>query len=158
VDSTTNPSYQWTFRYNAGSASAYKWEFIGGTDAYVEVLTAEGTVTLSTWLDLATVGPRVIVPRGGDYDAQAGADFAHGSAAGAYANMGIARNATTPTGAVGRAITSPTPAYPVMMLTSARLVGVTASDDLRLRYYAGSAAGTNNWGYRWIRVRPVRVA
>jgi PKD repeat protein len=33
VDSTTNPSYQWRFRYNAGSSSAYKWEYVGGTDA-----------------------------------------------------------------------------------------------------------------------------
>jgi hypothetical protein len=31
VDSLTNPTYQWRFRYNAGSALAYKWEFIGGT-------------------------------------------------------------------------------------------------------------------------------
>ena len=25
VDSVTNPTYQWRFRYNAGSTSAYKW-------------------------------------------------------------------------------------------------------------------------------------
>ena len=31
VDSTTNPSYQWRFRYNAGSTCIYKWEFVGGT-------------------------------------------------------------------------------------------------------------------------------
>ena len=31
VDSLTNPSYQWRFRWNAGSSSAYKWEFVGGT-------------------------------------------------------------------------------------------------------------------------------
>src|SRR6516164_5696483 len=30
VDSTTNPSYQWRFRYNAASTSAYKWEHVGG--------------------------------------------------------------------------------------------------------------------------------
>ena len=30
VDSVTNPSYQWRFRYNAGSSSPYKWEFVGG--------------------------------------------------------------------------------------------------------------------------------
>jgi hypothetical protein len=31
VDSVSNPSYQWRFRYNASSGSAYKWEFVGGT-------------------------------------------------------------------------------------------------------------------------------
>jgi len=30
VDSLTAPTYQWRFRYNAGSSSAYKWEFVGG--------------------------------------------------------------------------------------------------------------------------------
>lgn len=30
VDNASNPSYQWQFRYNAGSSSAFKWEFIGG--------------------------------------------------------------------------------------------------------------------------------
>jgi hypothetical protein len=30
VDSLTVPTYTWRFRYNAGSTSAYKWEFIGG--------------------------------------------------------------------------------------------------------------------------------
>ena len=33
VDSVTNPTYIWHFRYNAGSTSAYKWEFIGGAPA-----------------------------------------------------------------------------------------------------------------------------
>jgi len=35
VDSITNPTYQWRFRYNAGSTSAYKWEFVGGLPARV---------------------------------------------------------------------------------------------------------------------------
>src|SRR4029077_19617212 len=30
VDSVTNPTYQWRFRFNAGSTSPYKWEFVGG--------------------------------------------------------------------------------------------------------------------------------
>jgi hypothetical protein len=30
VDSITVPTYVWRFRYNAGSTSPYKWEFIGG--------------------------------------------------------------------------------------------------------------------------------
>src|SRR5215831_7217940 len=31
VDLATNPGYQWRFRYNAQSTSAYKWEFVGGS-------------------------------------------------------------------------------------------------------------------------------
>lgn len=53
VDSTSNPSYIWRFRYNNGSSSAYKWEFVGGS--YLE-----GTTTLT-------------IPRAGDYYVEIGA-------------------------------------------------------------------------------------
>jgi len=35
VDSLTAPTYIWRLRYNAGSASTYKWEFIGGSEKVV---------------------------------------------------------------------------------------------------------------------------
>jgi len=31
VDSTTNPTYQWRFRYNTNNTTSFKWEFIGGS-------------------------------------------------------------------------------------------------------------------------------
>src|SRR4029077_1979087 len=52
VDSVTNPTYQWRFRYNAGSSSAYKWEFVGGPQ-----IISFGTA--------ANLG--IVVPRAGDY-------------------------------------------------------------------------------------------
>jgi hypothetical protein len=67
VDSITNPSYQWRFRYNAGSASAYKWEFIGGAEASVEILTSEVRTAGSGYGDLATVGPSMTLPRAGEW-------------------------------------------------------------------------------------------
>jgi hypothetical protein len=45
VDSTTTPTYQWTFRYNAGSSSSFKWEFVGGAPAYAAVETAQTTAS-----------------------------------------------------------------------------------------------------------------
>lgn len=66
VDSVTNPSYQWEFRYNAQSTSAYKWEFVGGTPAYVALEVAE-QLTATAMSDLATVGPSFVIPRSGDY-------------------------------------------------------------------------------------------
>jgi len=33
VDSTTNATYAWRFRYNAAASSPYKWEFVGGSPA-----------------------------------------------------------------------------------------------------------------------------
>src|SRR5262245_32254566 len=71
VDNPANPNFQWRFRYNAGSTSPYKWEFIGGQPFLnaSNSFYAEATVTaLATWV---TVGPNQTggptVPRTGEY-------------------------------------------------------------------------------------------
>ena len=66
VDSVTNPSYQWEFRFNAQSTSAYKWEFVGGSPAYIAVEAQEATTSTSP-VDLTTPGPSFTLPRSGDY-------------------------------------------------------------------------------------------
>jgi len=48
VDSTTNPTWQWHFRYNANSSSSFKWEAVGGAEAVIS-------------------GTSFTVPRSGDY-------------------------------------------------------------------------------------------
>jgi hypothetical protein len=67
VNTVTNPAYQWRFRYNAGSSSAYKWEFVGGSPA----LTAQGAAhsninTGGSWVNLANMAAWT-VPRAGEY-------------------------------------------------------------------------------------------
>src|SRR4029450_8789457 len=53
VDSTTNPTYIWQFRYNAGSSSAYKWEYVGGTAAVAQVAAGGTTTTVGSCGDLS---------------------------------------------------------------------------------------------------------
>jgi hypothetical protein len=55
----------WHFRYNAGSSSPYKWEFVGGSDMYAEVAALEGAGT--AFAALATPGPSLTAPVAGDY-------------------------------------------------------------------------------------------
>jgi hypothetical protein len=52
----------WHMRYNAGSGSAYKWEFLGGSD----MVSTSGAITLATssWSD---IGPALVIPRSGIY-------------------------------------------------------------------------------------------
>lgn len=57
---------RWAFQYNAGSGSAFKWEFIGGSAVSTYVATLENTSS-GTFVDLATVGPSVTIARAGDY-------------------------------------------------------------------------------------------
>jgi hypothetical protein len=63
VDSTTNPTYQWRFRYNAASASAYKWEFIGGTPA--RVIAGGAWTTVGAWT--VPIYAALQVARAGEY-------------------------------------------------------------------------------------------
>lgn len=56
----------WTFRYRAASASAYKWEYVGGNPLRVNVDTAESTAS-AVLVDLTTVGPTVTIPLSGEY-------------------------------------------------------------------------------------------
>lgn len=85
VDSITNPSYQWQFRYNAQSISAYKWEFVGGPPAYSALEVAE-TTTRTTSGDLATAGPSFLIPRSGDYIVEASVRADKGSAGAGWCN------------------------------------------------------------------------
>jgi hypothetical protein len=61
----------WAFKYNAGSASTYKWEFIGGPPLFSLVATAE-TTTSTTYAALSTAGPSIVLPLAGDYDTALG--------------------------------------------------------------------------------------
>jgi len=69
VDSTTNSTYQWRFRYNAGSTSAYKWEYVGGTAVYMTppaFSPPAGSLQTDT-----SAGGTFTTPRAGTYIVQA---------------------------------------------------------------------------------------
>lgn len=60
VDATNG--IDWRFRYNAGSASAYKWEFVGGSP--IEVYGSFGQSS-TAWANNAAM--TLTVPRNGEY-------------------------------------------------------------------------------------------
>jgi hypothetical protein len=155
VDNVINPTYQWQFRYNAASTSAYKWEFIGGTDLYATVAATESSATIG-WFDLATVGPRVFIPRNGDYDLWAGAGNAAHTAANSTTWLGTALGTANPAGP-GASVGSIGGGTDRHFNTSGQWLGLTAGADLRVRYYNGTT-GTATWTGRWLRIRPIRVS
>lgn len=65
---------RWQLQYNAGSASPYKWESIGGSPISSSVDTLEN-ITSATYVAMATPGPSVTLPRAGDYMISIGADI-----------------------------------------------------------------------------------
>jgi hypothetical protein len=155
VDSTTNPTYIWQFRYNAGSSSAYKWEFVGGVAAFIQVVTGGTTTAVAAWVDLTNIGPSFIVPRAGDYsamlvaqlnDSTAQANVQAGVGIGAFASPSI--SAATYINPGGNWITQ---------MSFGPITGVAASSELRMRYLQ-AVAGTLTGQYRSLSIQPIRVS
>ena len=55
---------RWHLRYNSGSASPYKWEYIGGACLWAK---DDSTYTV-TATSYQVAGPSVVIPRAGEYD------------------------------------------------------------------------------------------
>jgi hypothetical protein len=166
VDSTSNPSYQWRFRWNAGSSSAYKWEFIGGTPATDYVDTAEAiTAGVGGYGDVATVGPTFTAPRSGEYDVSISTWVSVGAA-----NNWVGASTVLYINAVGNwtnpIIQSFTPVYPtggIQYFAQALATGRCAigiGNVLRPAYGVWSQSGTGmpNVGRRRLYVYPARVS
>jgi hypothetical protein len=59
----------WHLKYRAASASAYKWEYVGGQELRDFLANSEslGASNFNAYSNLATVGPQVTVPLAGEY-------------------------------------------------------------------------------------------
>jgi hypothetical protein len=154
VDSTTNPTYQWRFRYNVNNSTSYKWEFIGGTP-YVQEIVTEETTTSATYVDLTTVGPSFTVPRAGVYQVEhaAAAGSAGGSAVPVISvKIGSAATADAD-GYSGQAY--PTPGF---YFSKRKQLTCAASDLLLVQYKTPTGGGTLFARQRQLIVTPVRVS
>ena len=154
VDSVTNPTYQWRFRYNAGSTSAYKWEFIGGSPAY-SAQAGGFVVNSGTYMDGTPVGPQLTLARAGEYIVRHGFNSVNESGIFAIATVKIgAAAASDNQGAwqsqVGVAGGYWFSAFREQMLTFA------ANDLAKVQYRMISG----NWtcSARWLSITPIRVS
>jgi hypothetical protein len=91
----------WTFAYNAGSSSAYKWEFIGGTP-FTTIAGASGlinagyAVSAPNWYSPGS-GYNYTIARPGDYLLRDGVATVGSATVAAYALAGFFKNAAAPT-------------------------------------------------------------
>jgi len=151
VDSLTAPTYQWRFRYNAGSSSAYKWEFVGG--APLRVASAASQSISSTSPVSFSPAVSATLARAGEYrvtisaqiDATGGSNNGHsqlrigGGADAAYLSL---RSAGT---------NQPNAGY--------RTVPVTVTAGQTVEYRASVEAATAvNFNWAALEIVPVRVA
>jgi len=154
VDSLTAPTYQWRFRYNAGSASAYKWEFVGGAPAFANVETFE-TMASATYADLATAGPAITLPRDGDYLAEHAFRGTNNTVARfIFSSLGVSGATATDTGRAGPSVASTT--QYLHGYRRVKLLGVTGTRVVKVQYRVDG--GSAQIGERDLTITPVRVA
>jgi len=154
VDNVTNPSYQWRFRWNAGSSSAYKWEFVGGA-AWTTTPAGSGTTSSTSWIDVAG-GPTFVIPRAGVYSIQFGAYGEANATGGAY---GI--NFSASDGTIRSANAQVTPVNAQFQGANVSLIWapatLAAAASVRVQVSLGTATSTN-YRYAWLIVTPIRVS
>lgn len=143
----------WHLRYRAAASGSFKWEFVGGSDLDAIVDTSQTTAS-TTFVDLATVGPSITLPLGGDYDFSYGDEGSMGStSAFKVIALLIAGSEVTADELVVLG------AGPLNGLTETsrirRKTALSSGNVVKLQYRVTGSTGT--FRNRWLRARPVRV-
>lgn len=152
----------WRLRYRAASASAYKWEVVGGAPlrgvdlAQLADPTTGETTSSTTGADLATLGPDVTLPLAGDYLAAFGATVTVNTGpSNAQMTIQVAAAAIAP--ADGWLTYIPAANQYFTGMRDRQLLGVAAGSLVRCKYMVFSAAHVATWTRRWLNVLPLRV-
>jgi hypothetical protein len=148
----------WRFRFNASSASASKWEFVGGSElsSFVSAAYTPAAGAYST-----SGGPSITLPFSGDYDAWIAARFNLNADPNQIVRpamtlfvAGVASAANAQVYDAGNPQAIPT--FGPMGDTT-RLTGVAAGSVADLRYTNNNSAGLGSMNIRTLRIKPVRV-
>jgi hypothetical protein len=148
----------WHLRYRASSASAYKWEYLGGSHLVSnQVSTACAMTATGAYTDFSDGLPTLALPLTGDYIIDFGAEMSH---TGTNQGMTIQPVATGLTGGanggayVEQAVQPGTANSALYALTGKiRVTGI--SGTLKLQYLQGAAGGSAQ--RRRLAATPVRV-
>jgi len=150
----------WHLRYRAASASAYKWEVLGGPPLFSAVDTDQVLgPTATAYQDLATVGPSITLPLAGDYDIELGCRiWMNGNNGAAWHSYAIGGAAPLDSDAIeyfsGNSNWPPTVAPHSALLR--RKTGLSAV-TLTSKYKVSNAPSATDFYKRWMKATPVRV-
>jgi hypothetical protein len=148
----------WHLRYRAAAPAPYRWEFVGGGALSNEIQTDETLgVAITTYSDLATVGPFVVLPLAGDYEFTVGTRFYPWTAGSGY-DMFAALNLNGDGGNDSNAAYYDT----VASLGSGTVTRVmrrtaTSPQTVKLLYRKTYSGVQGNFANRLIRAVPIRV-
>jgi hypothetical protein len=170
VDNTSNPSYVWRFRYNNGSTSPYKWEFIGGS-GYAAVVQAgfTGTWSIGDYTYHDGGGPTLTVPRSGDYDIVSQAQISSArNQGGAYnaalmsydigATAAVDSDAVASMASSDPGVQSQFDALPHQYRLNRKTFGAGTVLTAKYRHANYADAGMPQFQHRAIAITPIRVS
>jgi len=157
VDSTTASTYQWRFRYNAQSTSAYKWEFVGGSS----MRSGGGGGTLATTqtapIDVPN-GPVLALPRAGTYRFTFGASvYNAGTFAGAYATIMQVYNGATSLGNITE-LRHHSATYDGAAITGDGEATLAAAGSVNIKANLDRTGSNTTITVPWLELWPVKVA
>jgi hypothetical protein len=145
----------WLFRYRT-AATTYKWEYVGGSPLTSAVSTLETTTTTGSYVNLATVGPSVTVPRAGFY-LTTGSAVITDSTTQSNAGIGVGIGDFSTQDVEAPANIAFAGAASAVSVTYRSSSALTASQEIRMKY-RHLAAGQLGVFQRYLHVWPIRVS
>jgi hypothetical protein len=143
--------FVWRSALNSGSGA---WAFVGGPPMYHAISTSQRQTATSTWGDLATIGPTVTVPVGGDYLVRITAGCVNKFSGANRVIIGASIGATNPVAwEVGADIAAVN--HYENVSTERVMTGLSASNEIRLRYYQVNDGV--DWTARMLTVTPIEL-
>jgi hypothetical protein len=145
----------WHLRYNTGSASAYKWEVVGGNPLSAIATSGVNLAAQNTWSDLSG-SPSFVAPLAGDYLVGHGCNIANqsGTPTATNCHAGVFVVSGVPVEPYCSGVTGD--AYARSQSTDNGKITVVSGAVIKQQFYQGS---TNPIAYsrRWMKLMPVRV-
>lgn len=153
----------WNFVYRDDLDATRPWHFKGGPPIIASVMTQEVLTPSGAWANLATDGPKIVLPRAGDWDVDMRALVTEPASSGASAVfIGATIGDTAPASSaqslrvdckVGQ-----TSQIVETLSGPVRVTGAAAGATLKMRYESNAVASTVYYQDRMMFVRPVRMA
>lgn len=144
---------KWHLRYNAGSSSTHKWEYLGGPNMISRVDTDE-TYTSTAGFTLAPTPDRLTFPLSGDYEYDFTVEPYQTSAA-TTTSVALSINGAAPLAPDFAQISSSGAAQTVTK--PGNLVNMVAGQTVAMEYNNPTGGGVTHVRYRLLRIKPIRL-
>jgi hypothetical protein len=148
----------WRFRFNSSSASVYKWEFVGGSELRSDVA-ASDMVTSTAYAPVATSGPSLVLPLGGEFNVEIGCYALVALASADAVLMSVFDGTNMASDGDAAAFEYGTPGSAAATVTMSMMKAWPGPLTLSSQYRVLASSGSNmrSVARRWMRVRPIRV-